>query len=321
MEKSHDWNARRSRGFFKLFRDIRRNPFSYLLLLPAALYVFVFSYCAYPYLLVAFEKYNYRTGIFGSPFVGFANFRFFFRSPKAAMVTGNTVFLNVMFLAFGTLFAVGFALLFNELRAKCFERFSKVSQTVMIFPNFISWVIISYILTAILSTDYGILNRILRTLNQKEVNWYAKAEYWPVILTIMRIWKDTGMNMIVYLAAATGIDTEIYESAQMDGANRWQQAMRITLPLLTPTICIMTLMSIGKIFNGDFGMIYALIRDNGALYSTTDVIDTYVFRALRKSVDPSQPMAVGLYQSALGFIMVYGSNRVTRRFFPEGALF
>ena len=152
-------------------------------------------------------------------------------------------------------------------------------------------------------------------------NWYTDASVWPAILVVVRLWKGAGMSAIIYLAAITGIDSSLHEAAAIDGANRFQVATRITLPLITPTIMIMTLLAVGKIMFGDFGMIYALVGDNGTLYRTTDIIDTYVFRALRQVGDPSQAMAIGLFQSAIGFLMVFGSNALVRKIYPDGALY
>lgn len=169
--------------------------------------------------------------------------------------------------------------------------------------------------------DYGLLNKFLGNLGLEKINWYTKPEAWPWILTIMRVWKTTGYSAVIYLAAITGIDDSLYEAASIDGANRWQQCIHITLPLLMPTVCIMTIMAIGKIFFGDFGMIYAIIGDNGVLYPTTDVIDTYVFRALRQTGNAAQAMAVSLFQSVMGCITVILANKITKRFFEDGALF
>jgi putative aldouronate transport system permease protein len=173
----------------------------------------------------------------------------------------------------------------------------------------------------IFSMEFGILNRIIEAAGGEKVNWYARAEAWPAILVIMRIWKGSGMSAVIYLAAITGIDSEIYEAAEIDGAARWQQILRITIPLLMPTVCILTLLSIGRIMYGDFGMIYAIIGDNGVLYPTTDIIDTYIFRALRQTGNPAQAMAISLFQSVIGFIMVFGSNQLTSKLFPDGTLY
>ena len=281
-------------------------------------YVFVFSYMTYPYLLIAFQQFNYRKGILGSEWVGLRNFEFFFKSSEAAVIMWNTIKLNLLFIGFGTVFAVAIAILFNEVRSRLFQ---KLTQTTMIFPNFLSWIIVSYMMYGLFSTDFGLINQALEELGAEPVNWYTKADAWPWILVGMKIWKEAGMGSIIYLAAITGIDHSLYESADIDGASRWQKIVGITLPLLAPTIAILTLLNLGKIFYGDFGMIYAIIGDNGVLYPTTDVIDTYVFRALRQIGDPSNAAAVGLFQSTVGFLLVFIANWVTRRWFKEGALY
>jgi putative aldouronate transport system permease protein len=191
----------------------------------------------------------------------------------------------------------------------------------MLLPHFLSWMVVSYILYALLATDLGLINRFLSFFGLPRVYWYNEAAYWPFILSLMRVWKSTGMNSVVYLAAITGIDNEMYEAAMIDGAGRLQMMFKITLPLLLPMVCIMTIMALGGIFRGDFGMIYAIIRDNGLLYATTDVIDTYVYRALRQTADPTMTMAIGLYQAFFGFLFVFGANWVVKKFFSEGALF
>nr|WP_090717976.1 ABC transporter permease subunit [Paenibacillus typhae] len=306
---------RRRRG---VWADIRNNGTSYLLVLPAMVYTFIFGYMTYPYMVIAFQRFNYTKGIFRSEWVGFRNFEFFFRSNKAFLVTFNTIFLNLLFILFGTLTALAIALLLNELRKKLFV---KISQSVMLFPNFISWIVISYVIYAFFSMDMGIVNQMLNKLGIASVNWYTEPKVWPAILTLMHVWKGAGMSAVIYLATITGIDDTLYEAAQIDGANRWQMCMKITVPLMMPTVVILTLLSIGKIMYGDFGMIYALIGDNGTLYQTTDIIDTYVFRSLRQIGDPSEAMAVGLFQSVVGFILVFGTNLITRKFFKDGALY
>ena len=303
---------------WKLVRDIRRNPFSYLLVAPAVIYAFIFGYMTLPYIVIAFKNYNFQKGIWGSPFVGLKNFMFFFGSNRASLVTMNTIVLNVLYIGVGTLLAVGVALLMNEIAKSLFL---KVSQSVLIFPNFLSWVIVSYIVFAIFSTDRGLLNGIMRAFGHKNVNWYASPQYWRTILTVIRVWKIFGINSVIFLSAITAIDEGLYEAARIDGATRFKQMLHITLPLLAPTICILTLMSVGKIFYGDFQMMYTIVGDNGLLMPVTDVIDTYVYRALRTTGDPSGAMAVGLYQAAVGFVMVFSSNLLVRKMFPEGALF
>lgn len=308
-------NARKKRP--NPFAEIWNNRFLYLLAVPAILYTFIYGYMTLPYIAIAFEKFHFSSGI-RSPFIGLTNFTAFFESSWAWAVTRNTLVINFLFLIFGTFFAVLLALLLNEVRSRSFL---KITQSTMLFPFFISWVIVSYMLQGILGTEKGLLNTLLQSTGRQRINFYANPGYWYPILLILNIWKHAGYNSIVYLAAITGIDESIYEAAAIDGATRLKRILYVTLPLLAPTICIMTLMSIGRIFFGDFGMMYAIIRDNSSLMPIAEVIDTYVFRLFKNTGNPSLSMAVGLYQSIVGFILVFTSNKIVHRFFPEGALF
>jgi putative aldouronate transport system permease protein len=269
-------------------------------------------------MFMAFQNYHYLTGLFRSPFTGLKNFEFFFRSNRAWLVTFNTIYLNVLFIISGTLVSVILALMLNEIKRK---KFLKISQSMLLFPNFLSWIIVSYIVFAFLSSDYGWLYSLVKLFGGKPASMYSNASYWPMILVLIRIWKNSGINSVIYMAAMTGIDEGLYESARIDGANKLQEIRHITIPLIVPTICILTLLAVGRIFYGDFQMIYSLVGDNGILMGTTDVIDTFVFRALRQTGDPAGAMAVGVYQALVGFILVYGSNFLVKKFFPEGAVF
>jgi putative aldouronate transport system permease protein len=274
-------------------------------------------------MVIAFQRYSYKNhtilGILTKgEWIGLNNFKFFFASNNAFRVTYNTIFLNILFIITGTFTAVLLALLLNETRSVWFVR---TSQAIMLFPNYISWIVVCYILMALFSNRFGIVNTMMAKLGIPAINWYTEPEYWPSILVFVRILKGAGMSAVIYLAAIAGIDTSLNEAARIDGANRFQLILNITLPLITPTVVVLTLLSIGKIMFGDFGMIYALVGDNGTLYETTDIIDTYIFRALRQVGDPSQAMAIGLFQSVIGFIMVFGSNRITQLVYPDGALY
>lgn len=299
------------------FREIWHNKFLYILAVPAIVYTFIFSYMTLPYMAIAFEKFNYKTGIF-SPFVGLDNFKYFFSSSWAWTITRNTLVINILFLIVGTICAVLLAIILNEIRSK---KFLKITQSSMLFPYFISWVIVSYMLQGILGTDNGLINNIISSFGGQRISFYAEPSYWYPILLILHIWKITGYNAIIYLAAITGIDEGLYEAAYIDGATRMKRIRYITIPLLIPTVCIMTLMAIGRIFYGDFGMFYAIIRDNGSLMPIAEVIDTYVYRTFKNTGDPGLSMAVGLYQSVVGFLLVFTSNRLVKKFFPDGALF
>lgn len=212
---------------YTFFTDVRRNRFSYLLILPALLYVLVFSYLSYPYMIIAFKNFNYKLGVFGSEWCGFKNFEFFLKSTNAPTVIRNTLVLNLLFIVTGTLTSLVLAILLNELRSRVFVR---TAQTMMLFPHYISWVVVSYILLAIFSNKNGLANQLLNALGMKSVSWYTKADVWPTILVWMKIWKSAGMNAVIYRAAITGIDESIYESATIDGANRFQRIVSITVP-------------------------------------------------------------------------------------------
>ena len=267
---------------YTFFTDIRRNKVAYVMLIPAVLYTVVFGYCTLPYMLIAFQKFSYKTGLFGSEWVGLKNFRFFFGSQDALRVISNTLKLNLLFIVCTIAISVTLAIMINEIRNKYFK---KVAQSTYLLPYFLSWVIVNYILYGIIGNKYGMLNHV------------------------------------IYLATLVGFDEELYDAAAVSGATRWQMCWKITLPMLMPTVLMLGIISIGKIFYGDFGMIYALVGDNGILYNATDVIDTYVFRTLRSTGNPSQSMAISLFQAIMGFICVWGANYITKKKFQEGALF
>lgn len=280
--------------------------------------VFLFSYVPMGGLVIAFKDYRFNLGIFGSEWVGLKNFEFFFKSPSFLLITRNTLFLNFLFIVFGTAAAVSVAILLFEIKSRAQ---TKVFQTIMIMPNFISWVIAAYMLYAILNPQYGVLNRILERFGRETVDWYSKPEAWPMILTISSIWKSVGINSVIYYAGLMGIDTGLYEAAKIDGANKWQQIIHISLPNLIPLVIMLTILSIGNIFRADFGLFYQLTRDVGALYPTTDVIDTYIFRTMRVVGDMSMSAAVGFLQSVVGFVLVMLTNFAVKKIQPESALF
>ncbi|MCK9858651.1 ABC transporter permease subunit [Paenibacillus sp. ATY16] len=286
----------------------------YWMALPGMLFFLIFNYLPMLGVIIAFKNYNFRDGIFGSPWSGFANFEFFFTSPDLFRVTYNTLFLNVLFIGSGTIASVGTAILLNEIRSKVSGR---IFQTFIFFPYFISWIVVSLFLGTFLATDRGIIDNLLVHFGFDRVDFMNSPGLWPAILVLVYLWKSTGYGVVVYLAAITGINPEYYEAARIDGANRFQQITRILLPQLRPTILVMLILAVGRIFYGDFGMIYALVGDNGQLYSTTDVIDTYVFRSMRTLGDMGMTSAVGLYQSLMGLIMIVAANWVSRKMNDE----
>lgn len=314
--RTPDTNVRTKGGAF--LTEMRKNGLLYLLTLPGILLIFVFSYLPMGGIVIAFQNFNAIKGIAGSEFVGFKNFEFFIQSNEVLHVIFNTLFLNALFILFGTCASVAIAVMFSELGGKWFKR---IVQSLVTLPNFLSWTVIAMFVTALLSSDTGMLNKWLITLGFEPISFFNESAIWPIILVLIKIWQGAGFGAIVYLATITGINPDIYESASIDGASRWKKIRYITLPLLKPTVILMMLLAMGGIFYGDFGMIYAIVGRNVLLYPTTDVIDTYVFRALMELNDMGMAAAVGVFQSLVGFILVITVNQLARKFSPDSALF
>ncbi|MBD2843869.1 sugar ABC transporter permease [Paenibacillus sp. IB182496] len=298
--------------------SIRMDQYALLLLAgPAIVYFFVFHYLPMVGVVLAFKDYRYHLGILGSEWVGLSNFDFFFRSADAWRITRNTVGYSFLFIVVGNLTAMVVALLLNEIRNKFAMKYY---QTTMIFPTFLSWVLISFITYSFLHPTLGLLNQFLVFLHFEPVSWFSEPKYWPFILTIMDVWKGVGMGSILYFASLMGVDASLYEAARIDGANRWKQTLHISIPAIVPVATILTILAIGNAFRADFGLFYQIPRDVGVLYPTTDVIDTYIFRGLRNG-DVGITAATGLFQSAVGLIMIVAVNSIIRKLKPENALF
>ncbi|WP_068783590.1 ABC transporter permease [Paenibacillus phocaensis] len=308
----------RNQGRGSKLKHIARNPFLYVMAVPGLLFFLVFSYLPIYGITIAFKDYDFSKGITGSKWVGFKNFDYFFTSDDFWTVLRNTLVLNALFILFTTVAAVLIALMFNEIRNKYFKR---ISQSLIFLPYFMSWIVVGMIVQSMFGGEEPMLNTWLQNLGMEPVNWMFESSLWPAILTVIRVWQGAGYLSIIFLAAITGIPEDLYEAARIDGASKLQIMLRITLPLLVPTIMIMTLLAVGKIFNGDFAMIYAIIGDNSLLYPTTDVIDTFVFRSMRQLHDFGMSSAVGLFQSVMGLIFVLVANGVTRKVSKESALF
>lgn len=299
-------------------REISRNRYLYLLALPGLLFLAVFAYYPMYGYAIAFVNYSNLKGLWRSQFVGLANFHFFFLGPDWLRVTGNTLMLNSLFLVFGLAAAILIAVALNEVRSRAMRR---VLQSLIFLPYFISWMVVRFMVFALFNSTAGLVNKLLRALGETGVNWYQRPEFWPAILTGVYAWKFSGYFSIILLAAITGISPEYYESARIDGASRLQQIFRITLPLIRPITIILVLMAMGRIFYGDFGMIYGIIGDQGLLFPTTDVIDTYTFRALRQLGNFSMSASVVLYQSCVGLLVILFSNWLVKRIDSEQGLF
>jgi ABC-type polysaccharide transport system, permease component len=298
----------------------KRNYPLYLMALPAMALLFMFAYMPLAGLIVAFKEYRFDGGIFGSPWINpwYKNFEILFNNSSAFTAIRNTLFLNALFIVFGTAFALMLALAFNELRS---QKLKKITQSLTFLPYFISTVVVGIFVTSLLGFETGSINGMMQVFGLEKVPFYMEPNYWPVIMVIVNIWKGAGYGAIVYLAAIMGIDTSFYEAAEIDGATRVRQIWHITLPLLRPTIIVLTIMSVGKIMNSDFGLFYNVTRDMPPLYPTVDVIDTYIYRTLRKMGDIGMSSATGFFQSVVGFILVIFSNKLANKVEQGSALF
>ncbi|MBT2512479.1 sugar ABC transporter permease [Arthrobacter sp. ISL-30] len=291
-----------------------------LLAAPGIVWFLVFCYAPMAGLVVAFKSFDVSKGIFESPWNGLDNFKYFIASGDAPHIVMNTLVLNVLFLAATLGAGLALAIMLNELRARVFKKFM---QSAIFFPYFVSPIVVSIILQVLLAGaggHGGAANDVLGIFNLPEVSWYTEPGPWPWILTIVKVWQMGGYMSVIFLAAITAIPEEVYEAGMLDGASRARMAMSITLPLLKPTAAILLVLGVGRIFYGDFGTIFAIIGDNGTLFSTTDVIDTYVFRSLRTIGDFGTTAAIGLFQSVVGFILVTAAVLVQRRYSKESSI-
>jgi putative aldouronate transport system permease protein len=302
-------------------RAARRGSWVLLLLAaPGVIWFAVFCYLPLAGLVVAFKNFSVSQGIFGSPWDGLQNFKFFLASGEAPTIVLNTLFLNTLFLAGSLLTGLVLALMLNEIRLTLFKR---VAQSIAFFPYFVSPIVISIILQVILAGvngQGGALNNLLSVFDLPQVSWYTTPGPWPWILTVVKMWQLGGYTSVIFLAAITSISEELYEAGAIDGASRFRMARSITTPLLTPTLGILIVLGVGRIFFADFATIFAIVGDNGTLFPTTDVIDTYVFRALRTQGDFGTTAAIGLFQSVVGFIFVTVAVIVQRRFNKESSI-
>lgn len=300
------------------WRDVAKYRTLLLMVSPAVLLFLVFSYVPMAGIVIAFKQFNYTGGVFGSPWVGFDNFKFFFESGDAWRVTRNTALYNLAFLVLSNALQIAAAVLLFEVGGKWFR---KLMQSALFLPYFISWVVVGSIAYNFFSYDVGAVNNLLGSLGMARIDIYNTPSYWPYILVFFHTWKVLGYGTVMYLAAITSIDTEMYEAAEMDGANVFQRIWRVTLPNLLPTFIILALLAVGNIFRGDFGMFYNMVGNNGMLFSATDVIDTFVFRLLMNTNDFGMSSAAGVYQSVLGFATILSVNYAVRKYDKDRALF
>ena len=286
-----------------------------LMALPAFLILFFIMYVPMSGLILAFKKFDYQAGIFGSPWVGLDNFKMLVASKsKFYSITKNTVLYYFLFTAIGTFLNVTLAIALDRL---FFKKLAKTMQTIMIVPVFISYAAVNFIAYAFISTDTGIINNTLGT----STRFYSTAALWPWILLIIKIWKDTGYGSVLYMSVLAGVDSELYEAAEIDGANKWQSIWHISIPSLIPMITVMLLLSVGNIMRSDTGLFYQVTRNSGMLYDTTQVLDSYILNAIMKSANFGFTAASSLFQSVIGLLLMLLANFTVRKVAPENALF
>lgn len=315
MENSKRNNGSRMKKAYKTFM---KNRTLCLMTLPAVVLLFVLNYLPMAGIVLAFKQYRVDLGVFKSEWNGLNNFKFFFTSQDAWIILRNTIGINVATILLGIVVSVSIALLMNEITSR---KRVKLYQTILFFPYFLSWIVVSEMLYAFLSPNHGMLNQLIIAAGGEKVQWYSKAELWPLILVLAGVWKSMGYSSITYYATIMGIDSEYYEAARIDGANRMQMAISITLPFLKPIIIINVLLQAGRMLNADFALFQFVPKGSAMLYETTSVIDTYVFSALTSTGNVSIGAATGLFQSFTGLILILIANGIARKISAEHALF
>lgn len=302
----------------QFYSEIVKNKVLYAMLLPTLIWFIAFRYIPLSGIIVAFKKFNYRDGLFNSPWNGLDNFQYFFKSGKAFLVTKNTIMFNVIFLVSYLFFSILVAILISKISNKIFK---KVTQSMLFLPYFVSWVVVSAFVYNLFNYEHGLINELIIFLGFDPINLSTNPDYWVVLLPVLYVWKWVGFGSIIYLAAIMGIDQSCYEAAMIDGANEFQKIRHITLPLLKPTTIILGLLGLGRVMRGEFAMFYQLIGNNGLLFDKTDIIDTLVFRSLMGTSDFGMASASAFYQSVLAFIIIVTVNAIIKRKNPESALF
>lgn len=292
---------------------------------PAAIWLLLLRYLPMGGIILAFKDYkinprnpSFISNLLNSKWVGLKNFEFLFKTNDAWIMFRNTLGYNIVFIILGVIIPVAFAIMMNEFTRK-FVR--KAYQTMMFFPYFLSWVVVSYFLNAFLDAQYGMIPAMQAAAGKEVISWYTTPGPWPYLLVFANLWKNVGYSTVLYLAAITGIDANQYEAAAIDGASKWQQVLYVTLPHLRTMICILFIMNVGKIFASDFGLFYNVPMQNGALFSVTQTIDTYVYRAYIATGNPGQSSAAGLLQNVLGFICILSANAIVKKVDADSAMF
>jgi len=305
----------RRKGFW---HEVRKNKIMFLMLLPTLLFFFINSYVPMVGIYFAFTRYNFADGLFGSPFVGFENFRFLWQSGKLMQLTLNTIGYNLAFIVLGHALAIICAILLSEIGAKFFK---KLAQSIMFLPYFVSFVLINVIAYNLLNYDTGFINSLLVRWGMEKLDFYSIPWIWVFLIIFFYLWKYLGYYAVIYLAVITGISDEYFEAAKIDGANIFQRIWYITVPMLRPTFIILLLFSLGSIMKGQFELFYQLVGNNGLLFNATDILDTYVYRSIKVTFDIGMATAAGLYQSLFGFVLIMTVNAIIRRVNEDYALF
>lgn len=320
LSRKRERNAARPFTYVKpsLGSTLRRNRTLILMCAPAILFFFLFHYLPMPGAYIAFTKFNYNKGIFGSPFIGWQNFAFLFSSGQLVTLLRNTVLYNIAFVLLSNFLQLLFAILLNEAQSKVFK---KITQSMMFLPYFISAVLVSLLVYNLINYDFGFISSLVRRSGGVMPKYYSMPGAWPWLIVIVYLWQNTGYGTVIYFAAITGIDTSMLEAARVDGANGFQRILYILLPCLRSTVVILLLFAMGGIVRGNFGLFYNLVGNNSKLFGTTDIIETYVYRALMNNFNFSQGSAVGLFQSVVGFAIVMVANGVVKRIEPDYSLF
>ena len=288
------------------------------MMLPGFIYLLINNYIPMAGLTIAFKRFDYSKGIWGSEWCGFDNFTYLFKTQDALNIIRNTIGYNLVFIILGNVLAVAVAIMLNNLRGQMNK---KIYQTVILIPYLISMVVVSYIVFGFLSQENGFLNKLIVSMGGDPISWYTISKYWPFILVIVNLWKGFGYSSILYYATVIGIDSSLYEAATVDGANKWKQIWHVTLPGLKGTIITMVLLNLGRMFYTDFGLFYQVPMRSGLISSVTDTIDVFVYKGLTQLNDVGRASAAGFLQSVLGFVLVLTANYIVRKIDEDNALF
>lgn len=298
--------------------ELKKHKIKFLMVLPAIIYFFVMCYVPMAGIVLAFKRFTYEGGIFGSPWVGFENFNFFILSGQMFNVTRNTILYNIAFLIINNTLQIFCAILLTEIAGKYFK---KLSQSIMFLPYFISWVVVGTFVYSLFNYEFGAVNTLLKSVGMEGIDVYSNPTAFIFIIIAFCSWKTVGYGTVLYLAAIMGIDAEMYEAADIDGANVFQKIFKITIPSIVPTIIVLLLISIGNIMKGDFQMFYQIVGNNAMVLDATDVIDTFVVRSLLQTQEFGMTAAAGFYQSVMSLVIILVANFCIKKMDSDYALF